>query len=297
MTGHYTRYLLALVVVLTGMFYAATASAHGWVMVGDRVWYDADCDGVQNDGADSGLNGIRVDFWRDYDCNGLIDGYDEYYDYDFTHNDASGLPGYYDVPADGGFCFVASLDGSTIPEGLHITTAEEVTIRLNGVDYTTADFGLGDCPEEPPAFACGKTIGFWKQQVQQSRAAKYTAAEVDAIEAEALNLTVVFADAYDLETALLSKGNAGLLQHARRQFAGLVLNLAAYNLYGELGYAAGLDEREPLFLPELTDALFVGEAFNQVEIYILNRINLGLANNIADAINNGLGIDVYCPEN
>ncbi len=200
-------------VLFSGLAFFGTASAHDWVWMGDYVWADADCDGVQNEGADAGLNWIKVLFWRDYDCNGFVDGADEFYDYDYTHDDAFGNPGYYDVPADGGYCFVVELDATTIPDGLHVTTNEEVSVKLNGFDYWDADFGLGAC-DETPEYACPKTIGFWKQQVLQTSAKKYTLAEVNSIIEEALTLTPVFTSAADLKTALLSNGTAGALQRA-----------------------------------------------------------------------------------
>jgi hypothetical protein len=147
-----------------------------------------------------------------------------------------------------------------------------------------------ECP--PPAFACPKTIGFWKQQVQQSPARKYTLAEINMIVAAADALTPVFSSSADLKNALLYIGNNPLAK-AKRQFAAFALNLAAYGLLGVVGYPAGMGPNTPLNL-SLTPADTVGEAFHEVEGYILTQKKLGLANDLADAINNGNGVTVNC---
>jgi hypothetical protein len=275
------------------VFGAGSAWAGVPMWMGDYVWYDANGNGVQDDGADSGINGVRVMFYRDYDCNGAIDGYDEIYDYDFTDYDAAGDPGYYRVPAHSGWCFVAFLDPAYVPLGLVATTASELGFQTPEYDYWDVDFGLG-VPKEEPDFACPKTIGFWKQQFTDKKSAKYSPAELQAIVARALELTEVFESYNDFPRFLNAKGNEGPLARATKQFAAFTLNLAAFELIGEVGFPAGLSDNEPLSLGALTSAGTVGEAYLQVEGYILSGASLELANDLADAINNGQGIAVDC---
>ncbi|MCZ7582807.1 MAG: MSCRAMM family adhesin SdrC [Deltaproteobacteria bacterium] len=293
-----TKKNIAPVVAILAFLFVGVVPAFAGVpvWVGDYVWYDANNNGLQDDGDDSGLNGIRVDYYRDYDCNGVIDGSDEYYDYDFTSDDEFGNPGYYLISTVSNFCHVAMLDESTIPDGLVHTTSPILGFRMPDHDYWDVDFGLGETPPPPPAgFTCPKTIGFWKQQFKGGKSSKYSAAELNAIVAEALTLTDVFSTYADFNFFLNIKGNEGPLARAKRQFAAFTLNLAAFNLSDSVDWQAGLDESTPLD-SSLTDADTVGDAFDEVESFILAGINLGIANDLADAINNGLGIDVDCPE-
>jgi MYXO-CTERM domain-containing protein len=288
------RNLSFLAILALGIvFFAPTANACP-VNLGGYVWYDRNSDGLPNEAASDGLNGVRVVLTRDYDCNAIVDGFDAIFDYIHTANDGSGNPGHFALPANGG-CYIATLDPTTVPAGMFATTPDPKPFDTGCADFLAVNFGLGDelPPPPPPAFACPKTIGFWKQQVTQSRAAKYTAAEIAQIMNAAVALTPVFTSTNDLKTALLSLGNAGPLMRAKRQFAGLALNVAAFNLLGVVGYPAGAGFDTPLDLG-LTNADTLGEAFDEVEGYILTGMNLGRANDIADAINNGNGVDVEC---
>jgi hypothetical protein len=73
--------------LLISFIFAGTALAGVPMIVGDYVWFDENGNGLQDDGAENGINGVRVIFYRDYECNGVIDGNDEIYDYDYTAND------------------------------------------------------------------------------------------------------------------------------------------------------------------------------------------------------------------
>jgi MYXO-CTERM domain-containing protein len=288
------RTLMLLVALALGTLLIAPAAQACPVNLGGYAWFDRNGDGLMNEGPADGLNGVRVVLTRDYECNGIVDGFDAIFDYVYTANDGAGAPGHFALPANGG-CYIATLDPATIPAGLFATTPDPLNFDTGCADFLAVNFGLGNelPPPPPPAFACPKTIGFWKQQVTQSRAAKYTAAEIARIMNAAVALSPVFASANDLKTALLSNGNAGPLMRAKRQFAGLSLNVAAFGLLGVVGYPAGAGFDTPIDLG-LTDADTLGEAFDEIKGYILSRANLGLANDLADALNNGLGIDVEC---
>lgn len=132
-------FLLAFAAVLP-----LTAHAGGSIVLGDYVWLDSNSNGLQDEDPYAGINGVQVVFFRDYDCNGVIDGADEIFDYDFTGDDASGLPGYYMVPAVGGFCFVSWVEPATVPDGLIFTTDPVLNFATTDQDYLDADFGLND---------------------------------------------------------------------------------------------------------------------------------------------------------
>lgn len=291
-----TSRLFALAAAFAFVAFAAPAFAGVPINVGGYVWFDENCDSAANDGDDAGLNGVRVMFFRDYDCDGVINNDDEMYDYDFTSDDANGNPGYFSVSAVSDFCFVTFLDPAYVPEGLHLTTGEEFAIQTVDQDYTDAKFGLGVCEEEPPAYVCPKTIGFWKQQIEQSRAAKYSRTEIQAIVTVALTYTDVFNSYRDFQRALDSGCSRSALDRAKKQYAGFLLNLAAYEVREGVRYQAGLAMNTELDLDRYTDAETVGEVAAQLEQAILGRVNLGWANDTADAINNGQGLDVTCEE-
>lgn len=291
-----TSRLFALAAAFAFVAFAAPAFAGVPINVGGYVWFDENCDGEANDGADAGLNGVRVMFFRDHECDGVINNDDEIYDYDFTADDAEGTPGYFSVPAVSDFCFVTFLDPAYVPEGLHLTTDEEFAIQTVDQDYTDAAFGLGVCEEEPPVYVCPKTIGFWKQQIEQSRAAKYSRTEIQAIVTVALTYTDVFSSYSDFARALDSGCSRSALDRAKKQYAGFLLNLAAYEVREGVRFQAGLAMNTELDLDRYTDAETVGEVAAQLEQAILGRVNLGWANDTADAINNGQGLDVTCEE-
>jgi hypothetical protein len=287
-------FLFLAMMVFVVVAFAAVSYAGVPVVVGDYVWYDANSNGLQDDGPDAGINGVQVIFFRDYECNGLIDNYDEIYDYDFTADDASGNPGYYLIQAYSSFCFVAFLNPQTIPALLVNTTPMQLAVGMSDVDQYWVDFGYGPNTETTPDYVCPKTIGFWKQQFTTKNSAKYSQAEVHAIVNLALKLTPVFSSYNDFPYYLNINGNAGPLARAKKQFAAFVLNLAAYEIHNNIGYDAGLSIDTPLDL-DLTAAGTVGEAFYELEGYILSGTNLELANDLADAINNGDGVAVVCP--
>ena len=176
---------------------------------------------------------------------------------------------------------------------MFFTTDRDHFVFATDLDYLDADFGLVDIFADPD-FTCPKTIGFWKQQFKQKRSAKYSAEELEAIVAVALDLTPVFNSYNEIKTAIFAKGNQGALMRAKRQFAAFALNLAAYELLYDLSFPAGLGANTALDLLDLTDAATAGEAFAEVEGYILAESQLGLANELADAINNGAGLNLIC---
>ena len=287
-----------LVVVAISLFVILPGQALAGVPmnIGDYVWFDENGNGLQDEGPDAGINDVRVIFYRDYECNGVFDNYDEIYDYDYTMDGPDGLAGWYMIPSISSFCFVAYLDETTIPVDMIVTTQYPLPIDPPAdADYLDADFGLGyEIVPPVPAYACPKTIGFWKQQFRFGSAMKYDIFELIAIVEGAIDQTPLFKNFGIFQYLFNLQGNVGSFYKALRQFAALTLNLAVYDLIDYVDFPAGLDESTPLDLPELTDATTVGQAYEEVEYYLLTKTNLELANTIADSINNGLGIDVNC---
>jgi len=264
--------------------------------MGDYVWYDENCDGLQNEGPENGLNDIQVMFFRDYDCNGEIDGSDEIYDYAFTKDDADGNPGYYSISAYSGWCFVTFLATEYVPEGLHATTAERVDFVLLDTGFSDADFGLGDCPSGPPEYSCPKTMSFWRNELNRGAGTKFTQAEINMIVAYALTQTRIFTSYTDMKNALNSSGCWGSKTRAKNQLAALLLNLAAYSKHTSLAYDIGLAEAEPLYLWWIISANTVGAAADQFESWYLSYKNYWMIGDLSDMINDGFGIWVTCAE-
>lgn len=55
----------------------------------EYVFYDDNSTGMFDESADPAIEGVRGIYTRDYECNGIIDGDDEIYDYDYTVADGS----------------------------------------------------------------------------------------------------------------------------------------------------------------------------------------------------------------
>ncbi len=137
--------------------------------LGDYVWLDANGNGVQDDGPDAGLEGVRVVLWSDSDGNGSPDA-----EYDERYTDATGYyafemlaPGAYEV----------RVDASTLPDDLQQTydldglaTPNTATVILDlGEERWDVDFGY-----VPPQDIClqgetdptrvGAQILYWVNQ-------------------------------------------------------------------------------------------------------------------------------------
>jgi len=249
--------------------------------IGDTVFNDINGNGIQDQG-EPGIANVTLAL---LDSQGGI--------FKTAVTDASGRYDFTEVPAGSYTVDVTDLNG--VLSNFILTTLNEplpVTV-IAGDDFNSADFGY---IAFNPDIVCPKTIGFWRQQVNQTRAAKFTKAEIDSIVALAVKISTVFNSSQDLIDSLNAKGNCGPLARAKRQLAGFALNLSANALSSTLSLQIGLAPTTPLSLPSLTSATTVGAAFNEVESYISNGTKLDLANAIADSINNGLGITLKnCP--
>ncbi len=138
-----------------------------------------------------------------------------------------------------------------------------------------------------------RTIGFWKQQAEQkgNGSTKYTVDELNVLINQALALDSSYAgsggNVFNNNTTLfksdmLSQGKRDLSGRGRQQIASLLLNLVS----------GRLSQSTPISLPEYTAATTVGAALTEVEQGIKSGVAAQVedAKNIADFINNGVGI-------
>lgn len=138
-----------------------------------------------------------------------------------------------------------------------------------------------------------RTIGFWKQQIDQkgNGSEKYTGGEIACLIEQALALDASYgssggdvfgSDGLLFRSDATSRGKRDMNIRARQQLAALLLNVVSERLAQDT----------PVSLPEYTTSTNVGEALVEVE----QMINSGVAEDvetgkdIADFINNGVGI-------
>lgn len=105
--------------------------------IGDRVWQDTDADRNQ-DAMEPGIQNVRVTLWEDLNRNGVIDAGDR--DAGSLLTGADGIYNFTGLPAGN---YIVDVDGTTIPAGFVLTTAND-PYRVNLSDdenYVLADFG------------------------------------------------------------------------------------------------------------------------------------------------------------
>lgn len=147
----------------------------------------------------------------------------------------------------------------------------------------------------PPPLAC--TIGFWKNREDGKKGLLkfFEGADFDAVKAEAVAISSVFASEAELIGALTSKGNRTVEERAKQQLAALLLNVAAGTLFpsntkcrlflGEDGTQVDLDG-------DGTADATLEALLTQIESDILSGDPAlqGAAQSLADDINNGIGV-------
>jgi serine protease AprX len=138
-----------------------------------------------------------------------------------------------------------------------------------------------------------RSMGFWRQQFDTTAGRKFIASEAETLALHAVGLSDGYFKSRDeLVAALNAKGNAGAELRAARQFAALLLNLAGGDLSGSMSYQAGLSGSERLD-PAVYDTAKVGSTVDQAADWVRSQLpsgDLGGANEVADAINNGHGL-------
>jgi len=104
--------------------------------IGDRVWLDADADGVQ-DANEVGVAGVRVNVYLDANMDGVPDGA-------AVGTALTAMDGSYHVQGLSPGNYLVSYDFSTVPGGYAATTPGTLSVYglTAGQQYTAADFGL-----------------------------------------------------------------------------------------------------------------------------------------------------------
>ena len=146
-----------------------------------------------------------------------------------------------------------------------------------------------------PVFATCRPEGlsFWRDQYTGGPKARYTLAERDLLADRAVVLsTGYFRDRQQLVTTLFADGKLPAELTAARQFAALVLNLAAGDLSTTMSYTAGLSGREALSA-RTYDTSRVGATADAATAFVRAQLpggDLIAANDVATALNKGTGL-------
>ncbi len=194
----------------------------------------------------------------------------------------------------------ASLDGEAWTATFDFGSVQAGTYTITGRFYVGGverdDDAISVRVREPGTeVSClPRTIGFWRRQFSDNEGSqKFTDGEADTLAFHAAGLSDgYFAGKDDLLAALFAGGDEGPERRAARQFAGLLLNLAAGDLSAGMSYPVGLSGNERLD-PAVYDTAVVGQTVNEAKTWIRSQLpdgNLGGANEVADAINNGHGL-------
>ena len=116
--------------------------------IGDRVWYDANSDKVQQP-SEPGLNGVKVNLYGGVCPAGGPTGTP-------LQTQTTASDGNYDFVGLGAGSYCVAVDASTVPVGFALTTANEPKeVDLAALqDYNDADFGYqAQCPDGTPNLA------------------------------------------------------------------------------------------------------------------------------------------------
>ncbi len=137
-------------------------------------------------------------------------------------------------------------------------------------------------------------IGWWRQQFVGGPAQSFTRAEADRLADRAVQLSSGrFATRDALTTALLASGSLSADVRAARQYAGLVLNLAAGDLSRLMSSQVGLSGAERLDR-DVYDVRRVGPTVDSAAEWVRGQFrdggDLSAANEVATTINGGGGL-------
>ncbi len=120
--------------------------------IGDYVWNDSNGNGLQDDAASLGINGVTVNLWNDANGSGTIDAGDSILSTTTTQNDGSGNPGWYKFthlwPGD----YIVQIDSSNFDSGKPLHGMELISGSQSGPEpysktlsegenHVNADFG------------------------------------------------------------------------------------------------------------------------------------------------------------
>ena len=105
--------------------------------LGNYVWFDANADGLQNDGSSNGLNGVKVLLLKDDGTGNFVQ-----IDDTLSANDANGNPGYYNFLIQSSGNYIVNFP--TTNNTTDIITTRTVTAGTDG--NSDADGGTGNSP-------------------------------------------------------------------------------------------------------------------------------------------------------
>jgi serine protease AprX len=178
-------------------------------------------------------------------------------------------------------------------QGLYTLTAR---FYVGGDLKATPSINVVVPPPSGTEVSCaGRPVGFWRPEFEMKDSGrKFTVAEAETLAFHAVGLSDgYFENRDDLVAALNAKGSLGLEERAARQYAALLLNLAGGDLSGSMSYQAGLSGTEGL-QPKVYDTATVGSTVDEATDWVRAQLpdgDLGGANEVADAINHGHGLN------
>ena len=196
-------------------------------------------------------------------------------------------PGYTSgqLAATGTSLWSRDVDFSTLAAGTYTLTARLV---VEGVERAAATVSVTVPQETTQQVSCSaRKLGFWRDQYVGKKL-KFSPPELDALAARSATLSGgYFADGPAAVAALRSDRTPQ--QQAARQYAALLLNLAAGDLSRGMAYAAGLSGSERLD-NRAYDTARVGSTVDAAASWIRLQLpngDLGNATELAEAINAG----------
>jgi serine protease AprX len=148
-----------------------------------------------------------------------------------------------ELTADGTSAWSTPFDAASLAGGSYLLTAR---LYLDGAVAATATRGIS-VPAPVVLVSCApRALSFWQNQFNGNKKAVYTAAEADALSAKAATLSNGYFTKSALVAVLYANGKLPAETIAARQYAPLLLNLAAGQLSATMSNPLGLSGKETL---------------------------------------------------
>jgi hypothetical protein len=181
------------------------------------------------------------------------------------------------------------LDTSVLTGGTYQLTSR---LYLDGVVAATATRSLA-VPAAAVLVSCSpRGVSFWQEQFNGSRKASFTATEADQLADRAASLSNGYFTKSALVTVLYAKGKVPAETSTARQYAALLLNLAAGQLSANMSTPLGLSGAETLSSGTY-NTLLVGSTVRAATSWIRAQLpsgNLSTAEQTAININTRTGL-------